>query len=216
MKFTDAIKGAMQVMAEQTGDYTPYLGKAALPSPNIIEIPYNTQRNNKANQNGQCNVTSLQMALSRGSNITDNELYEMCNTQEMKDWAWKNYPGKDMAKCIKNNNLNIVWPVLERVGGMVIGKQFVKYKEKQPIEVIKAEIDKGYCVVFGGAFTRAGHIVCAVGYTDLGLVCHDPFGVAPDYRDRDGAYVVYSYPYLAKIRSGRILMVHYDKQNPFS
>lgn len=215
MEFKNMIKGAMQTLAEQTMDYTPYLGKAALPNPHIQSVPYNSQRNNKANHNGQCNVTSLQMALSRGSDITDNELYDMCNTKEMKAWALEHYPSKDMEKCVRNNNLNIVWPVLERVGGMVIGKQFVKYKEKQPIDVIKAELDKGYCVVFGGAFTKAGHIVCAVGYTDLGLVCHDPFGVAPDYRDRDGAYVVYSYPYLAKIRSGRILMVHWDKENPF-
>ena len=54
--------------------------------------PWNDQRNNKFSPGASCNVSSLQVALSLDFKITDDELFTMCNSEEMKDIIKKKYP----------------------------------------------------------------------------------------------------------------------------
>lgn len=183
-----------------------------------LSIRYNPQRDNALRPSGACNVTSVQICLSPASNVTDDELFRRANSPQMKAWVKKNYP-KLEDRYFKEDRMNILWPVLEKLARDEIGKEYVKWWEpgvpfEDLMKKIRNEIDLGYPCVIGGKFTPSGHIVAVVGYNDRGLICHDPWGVAPEYKNHNGAYVVYEYEYLKKIMSGRHLFIHADRKIP--
>jgi hypothetical protein len=202
----------------------PEANKAGIPSEPVpvgekrLDIVYNTQRDNAHRPSGSCNVTSLQMALGKYVKVKDDDLFERANSKEMKAWVRKSFPNLE-ERYFREDRMNIIWAVLEKLAREEIGKEYAKWHEpgvpfEDLMKRIRNEIDMGYAVVIGGRFTASGHIVCVVGYNEAGLVVHDPWGVAPKYTDRNGAYVTYSYEYLKKIMSGRHLLVHADRRTP--
>ena len=186
----------------------------------VLSVTYNTQRDNKHRPGGSCNVTSVQMCLSLGSKVTDDELFERANSKAMQDWVSKRNP-HIYDPQIQQGNLNIVWDVLEKIARDEIGVEYAKHWEPGlSWDLFKAkliaEIEQGYPIVVGGRFTASGHIIAIVGYNENGFVCHDPYGVAPDYTNHNGAYVTYGYDYMKAKLSTRHLFIHADRRIPIS
>lgn len=206
--------------AQKAGDGSqgPSVDQAPAIGTKKLDRLYNPQRDNKQRPSGSCNVTSVQMAIQKGSSVTDDQLFLRANSKEMKAWVRKNYPNLE-DRYFKEDRMNILWPVLEKLARDEIGKEYAKWYEpgtpfQELMQKIRGQIDLGYPVVVGGRFTASGHIILVVGYSPTGLICHDPYGVAPDYKNHNGAYVTYSYEYLKKVLSGRHLLIHDDRRVP--
>lgn len=197
-------KGLNRSQASLKDEDSSEIGSATLTNrENPLTVKYNSQRDNKHKPNSSCNVTSLQMMLSViDPDVRDDELWEVCNSKEVKEWAVKNI-GSWVRPYIKNNKLNQVYAVLAYAGNKVIGQTVCLAVSNLDIKTITDQIDKGHPVLFGGKFTRSGHIVCAIGYNDHGLIVHDPWGNwNTRYKVKEGPNVLYSYYDLENLMSG--------------
>jgi hypothetical protein len=127
--------------------------------------PWNSQRDNKLSPGSSCNVTALQVALSLDFKITDDELFTMCNSEEMKESIKKKYP-KDgwILPYFTKKAANEIWVVVIEAAIKVIGdSKYVKFHQNINKELIIKEIDNGYPVIVCGKFT-GGHFVTIIGY----------------------------------------------------
>jgi len=146
----------------------------------ILSNPENSQLDNKFSPASACNVTALQIAMSLDYNITDDELFVLCNSNEIAERVKKKYP-RDWSwikKFFIKNCANEVWVVLEEVGKYIVGNDYCKIIHNLSIQKIIDEINMGYAVVVNGKFTHSGHFVTIVGY-DLNkgsYIVNDPFG----------------------------------------
>jgi hypothetical protein len=127
--------------------------------------PWNSQRDNKLSPGSSCNVTALQVALSLDFKITDDELFTMCNSEEMKESIKKKYP-KDgwILPYFTKKAANEIWVVVIEAAIKVVGdSKYVKFHQNITKELIIKEIDNEYPVIVCGKFT-GGHFVTIIGY----------------------------------------------------
>ena len=143
-------------------------------------INHNSQRNNKYSPSSACNVTSVQMQFDPYYKITDDELWILCNSDEIlnivknkypKDWSW-------IKKFFDSKRSNEVLVVLEEVAIKLLGKEYVYLDWNTSIDEIKKEIDLGYSVTILTKLTAAGHFITVRGYNDdkKCLIVNDPWG----------------------------------------
>lgn len=127
--------------------------------------PWNSQRDNKLSPGSSCNVTALQVTLSLDFKITDDELFTMCNSDEMKELIKKKYPRDGwILPYFTKKAANEIWVVIVEAATKVIGdSKYVKFHQNLTKELIIKEIDNGYPVIVCGKFT-GGHFVTIIGY----------------------------------------------------
>lgn len=159
---------------------------------------YHTQRNNKINPFGACNITSLNMIFDfLGISMTDDYVMNLTNTPEIRTYYEKNLSKIFGMGFLKKNKLNTIWKVLEEVAnktfhdkGMKIRARFTSFKGINDIvdEMRFSQIP----VIIGTTFTESGHVVVCKGYTDINgikqdLIVHDPYGnPMTKYKNVDG------------------------------
>jgi hypothetical protein len=191
----------------------------------ILAHPGNSQLNNRFSPRSACNVTSLQIALSLDSRITDDELFALCNSQRMERIIQMKYP-RDYASWIKkffdSNSANEVWVVILEAALITLGGNWAKIIFNLSPILLMREIDMGYPVIINGRFTHAGHFVVVVGYDrNTGhWIINDPYGDwTTSYRNKQ-AIENLRYP-MGKLTIGRgnflssmAILVHADKRVP--
>lgn len=135
-----------------------YPGAVILPN-----FPYKSQRDNRHNPSGSCNVTSIAMCLwflgirgdgSQGGQLED-QMYVRCLE---RDWS------RHTPEGLK--------AVAESYGGGI----FDKFTEFGTLDMIRASIDAGIPCVVHGYFTHYGHILTIKGHTPRGFIVNDPWG----------------------------------------
>jgi hypothetical protein len=180
--------------------------------------PWNSQRDNKLSPGSSCNVTALQVALSLDFKITDDELFTMCNSDEMKETIKKKYPrDKWILPFFNKKAANEVWVVIVEAAIKVIGdSKYVKFHQNLTKDLIIKEINNGYPVIVCGKFT-GGHFVTIIGY-DLEKnvwITNDSWGNwNTKYSIKNGDNVEYE---MSKLTIGTFLnkmaiLVHADKK----
>lgn len=187
----------------------------------ILFIQYNSQRDNKFSPRSACNVTTIQMGLSRHFSITDDELFLLCNSMEMNNKIKSKYP-KDYAKWIypdfiRKGSANEVFVVLlEAMYNTMDSTRFAKIEWNLTDQKIINEINNGYPFGACGNFV-GGHFVLIIGY-DLAKkvwIVHDPFGNwLTGYKDTKGAYLEYPMARVKKILYTYGFKIHADKRIP--
>jgi hypothetical protein len=219
-KSTEIIVGPTKEESKPKSRYKEFLSNIK-----TLNLVYNPQTDNKKSPNSACNVTSVQTALSLDLTITDDELFDLCNSQKTREIIQKAYP-KDwgwIKPYFDKQKANEVLVVLLSVVQDLIGTQYTTIDWKLTFDKIQSEIDLGYAVPILGGFTSSSkysHFVCIVGY-DLVKECfivHDPWGDwNKKYRGeggKDGAYKEYKFKDLQPIFSGTGFIIHADKKNP--
>jgi len=191
----------------------------------ILRNPWNSQRDNKFCPGSSCNVTSMQVALSLDTKVTDDELFLLCNSSTMRNNFFKKYPGEAWVKPhFDKGKANEVFLVLQEAARCILeSDKYCKMIGNLSRELIISEIDKGYPVIVCGAFIRGKstleHFVTIVGY-DLEKkvwIVNDSWGNwNTGYKDRNGERVPYS---MDKMRIGSVLsrlaiLVHADRRVP--
>lgn len=187
--------------------------------------PWNSQRNNKYSPSGACNVTAVQVILSLDyPNVTDDELFLLCNSQQVKNIIQKKYPvdfNGWIWKYFRDNCANEVFVcMIEAVKIIMQSELFVRMECRLTAEKVKKEIDAGYAVFASGSFGFQGHIVAIIGYDDEKRVwiVNDSWGDKnTNYKNINGDSVEYSYDWM-KIPgyiSQTGILIHPDKRNPF-
>lgn len=187
--------------------------------------PWNSQRNNKYSPSGACNVTTVQVLLSLDyPNITDDDIFLLCNSQQVRNIIEKKYPVDFKTwiwKYFRDNCANEVYVcMIEAVKIIMQSELFVRMECSLTAEKVKKEIEAGYGVFACGPFGFKGHIVPIIGYDDEKRVwiVNDPYGSKnTGYKNINGDSVEYSYDWM-KI-PGYInptsILIHPDKRNPF-
>jgi uncharacterized protein YvpB len=190
----------------------------------ILAHPGNSQLNNRFSPRSACNVTSLQIALSLDSRVTDDELFALCNSTRMaqaiqakypRDWGW-------ISQYFTKGCANEVWVVILEAALMTLGGNWARIIFNLSNQMIIDEINQGYPVIINGRFTHAGHFVVVVGYDrNTGhWIINDPYGDwTTSYRNKQ-AIENLRYP-MRKLTIGRgnflssmAILVHADKRVP--
>lgn len=209
-----------------------------------LDVPYLSQLKNRAPiKNISCQVTSLAMILQRaGYNVSPDELYERGNHPTMREWAqshitrgsastaqtWEYFNAKNAfpeAFVVLRKMFNDTIGVATVNGESEFAKGFtIPKEESKAIAFIREEIQKGYPVFVGGNFWpgNGGHDIVVIGYNEEGLIVHDPWGVAPSYKEKNGSGIVYTYEFLRTggkngepcIYGKAGLILHPDKRLP--
>lgn len=162
----------------------------------ILDIPYLSQRDNKYNPSGSCNVTSIAMCLSyhgiKGDNSSpqlEDQLYTRC-----ENWGLSRHDPNDLKELIErsyNGESNRPY----------ILDNFTAYGTFLDI---KQAINNNIPCVVHGYFTRFGHIITVIGYDDKGFIVNDPWGEFHyDGYDTEvsGEKLHYSYKLIAEVCS---------------
>lgn len=161
------------------------------PSKVRLTVPYFSQRDNKLDPQGACNVTAFAMALyALGLRGNGNGQLE----DQLNQW-------------LKDNDLDR--HSHEHLQQMAIAKGFkCEFKTDAKIIDLQEHLAKGFPVVLAGWFTGSGHIITLVGYDDRGFLVHDSWGEWCEYgyevgdtRDgfTHGAYMHYSYGLITRL-----------------
>jgi len=146
----------------------------------VLNVRYFTQRDNRNDPYGTCNVTSVAMCLDYygvrpkvvGKQLED-ELFEYIKANRMQVTLHS-----DLVKVFKAYGVTSIFSTT------------TAYQD------IKRYLQKDCPVVFSGKFTPPGHIVVIVGYNDDEgyYIIHDPWGDwNTGYTKQDGRFVKYSY-----------------------
>ena len=184
---------------------------------------YHSQRNNKINPYGACNITCLNMIFDYlGLDYTDDQVMEMTRSWEIKGYYKKHLLGVFGSWFLKKKKLNLIWKVLEKVANIVFKKHNLKYRAKfvSDISTIWHYLEKTIVpVMLSTTFTKSGHIVIVTGYIRniYGLTTHyiinDPYGnPLLKYSDGNGRMVrVPTEWFLKKVKYDRGLI--FEKTN---
>ena len=133
----------------------------------LQDFPYHSQRNNKYNPSGACNVTSIAMCLNyHGVDPVPEKQLEDELYQYMIDNKKSRHSGWHLAWAAEN------FP--KHVGSDVVIKDV--FKENGTLDELKQAIAEGNPCVVHGFFTKFGHIVAISGYDDKGVFIEDPWG----------------------------------------
>lgn len=192
-----------------------------LPKRKKLNLEYNTQRDNKFSPIYACNVTMIQMALSRHYGITDDEIFLLCNSNEMSNRIKAKYP-KDFAKWIypdhiRKGSANEVFVVLLEALHMIMEtSKYAKIEWNLTDQKIISEIDHGYPFGACGKFV-GGHFILIIGYdlTEKTWIVNDPYGNwLTGYKDTNGAGLEYPMSRVKKILYSYGFKIHADKKLP--
>lgn len=128
----------------------------------IDKIPYKSQRDNKLNPGGSCNVTSFAMCFElmgvkrkapKGYEQYEDELYQYC-----EDNGLSRHEPHALAKMAQNYGATCT------------------FTTKGTHEAVKQHLREVGPIITHGYFTSFGHIVVIVGYTETGYWVYDPWG----------------------------------------
>ena len=181
---------------------------------NILDVPYLSQRNldkkHKSDVVRACNVTCLAMVLQyhHVPKITPEVLLDFLDERIPLSFAQKMFGN---IPQVRNKNIEQIWRMLEFSGDWAIGglesalrnEKFATFTYNT-FDEIDEEIDKGFPVIVGGAFTKSGHYVVIKGNRTIiinkmrkteGYVVNDPWGEwFPDkrsYKNHNGENCVF-------------------------
>ncbi|NDJ18980.1 C39 family peptidase [Myxacorys almedinensis] len=164
------------------------------PLPDHIKLPirYRSQRDNRLNPNGSCNVTSLAMCLDflgaprrKSQGQFEDELYE-----QMEWYGLRRHHPEDLARVVEMYGCRDV------------------FRKDAKVDRLKSWLAEGNPAVIHGYFTSFGHIVVAAGYDATGFLIHDPYGEwhswgydrnEPGWYDNKGEYIHYSYNLISRL-----------------
>lgn len=198
--------------------------KVNTPTSKILKVNHNSQRNNKYSPNSACNVTSMQMQFDPYYRITDDELWILCNSEEIKNivknkhannWSW-------IKGFFDSKRANEVLVVLEEVAVKLLGKEYVYLDWSTSLDEIKREISLGYSVTLLTKLAGGGHFIDIIGYDDdrKVMISNDSWGNwNMNYRGKgglNGEGVEYSYSLWDKglvVKYGAYY-IHADKKVP--
>lgn len=157
----------------------------------VLNVPYKSQRDNKYNPSGSCNVTSIAMCLAYlgikgdgSENQLEDQLYRYCQEQGLS-----RHDPNDLAYMVNNRYEGIVKD---------------RFSASGTFKTIQNAIDAGHPCVVHGYFTRFGHIIVIKGYDDKGFIVNDPWGeYYPDGYDCtvSGEGLHYSYGLIGRVCS---------------
>lgn len=158
----------------------------------ILEgVPYFSQRDNKFEPFGTCNVTSVAMVLHyfgiRGDGShqqLEDQLFAKCQRH-----GWDYHAPYDLQKLITSYGFKD------------------KFNPTSRWQDARLHIDAGLPLIAHGYFTRSGHIVTIVGYDDAAYggagawVVNDPFGEWFEwgYNNTSGKWLRYSYRMMREV-----------------
>ncbi len=169
-------------------DGTQQLFPKTLPPTVKLDVPYRSQMNNVLNPTGACNVTSIAMSLLyfgvQPQNPTafpqfEDELYDYTERHDLD-----RHNATDLAKLVAAYGCRD------------------DFSSTASLNDVKQWLSSQKPVILQGYFTSFGHIVVAVGYDDMGLIIHDPYGEWHSWgydrndtngNNRKGKYQNYSY-----------------------
>lgn len=183
-----------------------------------LNIPYNSQRDNKFAPKSSCNVTCLQMTLANSYSITDDEIYLLCQTKEVHQQVEKRYRN-DYNKWIKSyidsGRSTEVLVILQEASHQILqSDRYSKVTFSMNHNLILSEIDKGYPVIICGNFT-GGHFVVIKGYDmkSNSYIVNDPWGDwNKKYKDFNGENKYYSFQKVWRIMYKYGILIHADKK----
>lgn len=183
-----------------------------------LNIPYNSQRDNKFAPKSSCNVTCLQMVLANHYNVTDDEIYLLCQTDDIHkeiERRYRNDYDKWIEGYIKSGKATEVLVVLQEASFHLLkSDRYSKVTFSMNHKLIISEIDKGYPVIICGNFT-GGHFVVIKGYDlkENAYIVNDPWGNwNTKYKNHDGENKKYSFSKVWKIMYKYGILVHADKK----
>jgi GH24 family phage-related lysozyme (muramidase)/uncharacterized protein YvpB len=125
-----------------------------------LAVPFYPQLDNPRFPTGTCNVTSVAMVLAFHGvkSVNPNEQLEMEVLRWMESRSLDRHVHDHLSQVMKGYGLKNT------------------FKTNATLAEIKKHLDGGNPCIISGMFTASGHIVVAIGYTDKGLMIHDPFG----------------------------------------
>lgn len=157
----------------------------------VLNVPYKSQRDNKYNPSGSCNVTSIAMCLAYlgikgdgSENQLEDQLYRYCEEKGLS-----RHDPNDLAYMVNTKYKGLIKDTFTSQG---------------TIDTIKKAIDAGNPCVLHGYFTRFGHIIVIKGYNATGFIVNDPWGeyYADGYdTSASGEGLCYSYNLISKVCS---------------
>jgi uncharacterized protein YvpB len=125
-----------------------------------IAVPYFSQRDNKFNPSGACNVTSVAMCLYhfgiRGDGShkqLEDQMYARCLQND-----WSRHTPEGLKKLIESYGLK---------DDLTINGS---------LSDIRSALDKGQACIVHGYFTHSGHIIVIRGYDAKNFYVNDPWG----------------------------------------
>jgi uncharacterized protein YvpB len=126
-----------------------------------LEVPYLSQLNNVCSPYSTCNTTSVAMCLAFFGHRQIDEMGLQLE-DELTDYCY--------ANALDNHSPFALQELIKRYG----------YEDNFQIDAqwkdVKAWIGKGKPCIVHGFFTKSGHIIVIVGYSDEGFIVHDPYG----------------------------------------
>lgn len=178
----DAIKRADQFILTESQPWAETFSKPKLALPNPLKVPYFSQRDNYTDPDGTCYSSSCAMALATvkpGSIKTDD----------------------DYLKIVLKYGLSI--DALSQIQALAHFGVKAKFTQGASKLTIINQIKKGIPVPCGYLHhgtpskpTGGGHWCTAIGYTDTGVIVHDPWGTCDlltgTFPSRNGASKIYS------------------------
>lgn len=128
----------------------------------ILPVPYLSQTDNANHPGGTCNITSIAMVMQYWQIVGDG------SGKQLEDQLYKYASDHRLVIGSPHDMVKIFeWK------GMT---DRYDTENKDWIQAIKKQIDKGLAVIIHTQFTPAGHIIVVIGYENNNLVCHDPYG----------------------------------------
>ncbi|MBI4781662.1 MAG: C39 family peptidase [Oscillatoriophycideae cyanobacterium NC_groundwater_1537_Pr4_S-0.65um_50_18] len=129
-------------------------------SPVDIAVPYFSQRDNKFNPSGACNVTSVAMCLYhlgiRGDDSQkqlEDQMYHRCTQND-----WSRHRPEGLKKLIESYGIK---------DDLLLNAT---------LSDIRLALDKGQTCIVHGYFTGFGHVIVIRGYDAKNFYVNDPWG----------------------------------------
>lgn len=157
----------------------------------VLQVSYKSQRDNKYNPSGSCNVTSIAMCVCFHGIKGDG------SEKQLEDQLYRYCQETGLSRHDPND---LAYMVNERFQGIVKDA----FTNHGTFDDIRKAIDEGNPCVVHGYFTQFGHIIVIKGYDDTGFIVNDPWGeYHSDGYDTSvsGEGLHYSYKLMARVCS---------------
>lgn len=144
------------------------------------DVPYLDQRDNKEHPTGTCNITCVAMAAAykgepiviQGEQLED-VLYRELLTDEAVAYQ-RRVAAWSIDQCVPARQVHDMLEWLLRRHGWPLAHFATSWERSNLQELLYRKVSP---LIVSGSFTKAGHIVFAIGCTKYGdVLCHDPWG----------------------------------------